>query len=123
MLETLEKIIITQSQEPEKDFLENFRKNIPVMRTEIKALSDSHERQFFDIEGSRNIINAELLNDNTPTEKHLNARFRMAMTLENVVNRHRLYRVTKKSFSALEDVEKDLDNYTGKNIGNAIYGN
>ena len=70
-----------------------------------------------------NIINAELLNDNTPTEKHLNARFRMAMTLENVVNRHRLYRVTKKSFSALEDVEKDLDNYTGKNIGNAIYGN
>lgn len=123
MLETLEKIIITQSQEPEKDFLENFRKNIPVMRTEIKALSDSQERQFFDIEGSRNIINAELLNDNTPTEKHLNARFRMAMTLENVVNRHRLYRVTKKSFSALEDVEKDLDNYTGKNIGNAIYGN
>ena len=123
MLESLEKIIVSQTPEPEKVFLENFRKNIPVMRSEIQNLKNDQERQFFDIEGNRNIINASLMRSDLSPEMQLNAQFRMAMTLENVVGRYKNYRVTDKALSATYEIDKQLDKYTGKNIGEAIYGN
>ena len=123
MLECLEKIIVEQSPEPEKEYLEAFRKNLPLIKSEMQNLKDNQERQFFDIEGNRNIVNASLMRSDIPTEIYLNAQFRMAMTLENVVRRHQTYRLTDKAKSSVDQIDKQLDKYTGKNIGEAIYGN
>ena len=123
MLEAVESIIVKKSQEPEKEFLESFKKNLPVIKGEIQNLKDNQERQFFDIEGNRNTVNASLLRSDLPEEMLSNTQFHMAMTLENVVARYQNYRLTDKAKSSTDKILKQLDKYTGKNIGEAIYGN
>ncbi len=107
MLETIEKIIVDDIDEPTKYFWDIFKEDIPFIIEEAEEAENSTERQFFDIEGQRICIALGGLNTNLNEIERKKLKKRYSMCLENLAVREKQYEQIKQGLIALNQLQEE----------------
>ena len=107
MLESLERIIVSDIPRPQQYFWDAFIGNIGFAIEEAREGMDSSDRQLFDIAGQRSCAGVGLLESHIPDQRRRTMEYRYAMTLENLVDRLSQRYFLNSGLEALETLKKN----------------